>query len=110
MCPAKNAVCFKCQRRGHFANVCKSKVFKNINVRVLSSTFCVIHETPNCLTQATPTAKIADTEMSALIDFGSSMSFINKDTAKRLNIEINPCFDNVSMATSSLDQKYLWLL
>ena len=30
------------------------------------------------------------------------MSFINKDTAKRLNIEINPCFNNVSMATTSL--------
>ena len=27
MCPAKNAICFKCQRRGCFANVCKSKVF-----------------------------------------------------------------------------------
>ena len=51
MCPAKNAVCFKCQRRGHFANVCKSKVFKNINARVSSSTLCVIHETPNCLTK-----------------------------------------------------------
>ena len=29
------------------------------------------------------------------------MSFINKDKAKRLNIEINPCFDNVSMATNT---------
>ena len=104
MCPAKNAVCFKCQRRGHFANVCKSKVFKNINARVSSSTLCVIHETPNCLTQASLTAKIADTEVSALIDSSSSMSFINKDTAKRLNIEINPCFDNVSMATTSLTE------
>ena len=76
--------------------VCKSKVFKNINARVSSSTLCVIHETPNCLTQASPTANTIDTEVSALIDSCSSMSFINKDTAKRLNIEINPCFDNVS--------------
>ena len=106
MCPAKNAVCYKCQRRGHFANVCKSKVFKNINARVSSSTLCVIHEIPNCLTQASLTAKIADTEVSALIDSGSSMSFINKDTAKRLNIEINPCFDNVSMATSLTENIY----
>ena len=82
MCPNNNSVCFKCQRRGHFANVCKSKVFKNINARVLSSTLCVIHETPNCLTQASLTAKIEDTEVSTLIDSGRSMSFINKDTAK----------------------------
>ena len=32
MCPAKNAVCFKCQRRGHFANVCKSKPFEQISI------------------------------------------------------------------------------
>ena len=94
MCPAKNAVCFKCRRRGHFANVCKLKVFRNINARVSNSTLCVIHETPNCLTQASLTAKIADTEVSALIDSGNSMSFII-DTAKRLNIGNNPYFDNV---------------
>ena len=23
-CPARNATCFKCQKRGHFANVCQS--------------------------------------------------------------------------------------
>ena len=104
MCPAKIAVCSKCQRRRHFANLCESKVFKNINARFSNSTLCAIYETPNCLTQASLTAKIADTEVSALIDSGSSMSFINKDTAKRLNIEINPRFDNVSMATALLTE------
>ena len=104
MCPTKNAVCYKWQRRGHFANVCESKVFKNINARVSNSTFCVLHETPNCLTQASLTAKIADTEVLALIDSGSSMFFINKDTAKGRNIGINLCFDNVSIATTSLTE------
>ena len=52
MCPAKNVECFKCQRKGHFANVGKSKVFKNINTGVSNSTLCVIQKTPNCLTQA----------------------------------------------------------
>ena len=42
MCPDKNAVCVKCQRKEYFANVCKSKVFKNINARVLNSTLCVV--------------------------------------------------------------------
>ena len=32
------------------------------------------------------------------------MSFVNKDTAKCLIIEINLCFDNVSMATISLTE------
>ena len=75
ICPAKNALCFKCQRRGHFANVCK--LFKNVNARVSNSTLCVILEIPNCLTQASLIANIADIEVSALIDSGSSMSFIN---------------------------------
>ena len=56
MFPAKNAVCFKCQRRRRCANVCTSKVFKNIIARVLNCTLCVIYETPNCLTQASLTA------------------------------------------------------
>ena len=105
MYPAKNVVCFKCRRRGHFANRCKLKVFKNINARVLNSTLFAIHKTSYYLTQASLTAKVVDTEISVLIDSGSSMSFINKDTAKRLNIESNPCFGNVSMATTSLTEK-----
>ena len=102
MCLSKNLVCFKCQTRDTFATVCKSKVFKNINVRVLNSTFWIIHETYNCLAQANPTAKLPDTEVSVLIDSNSSISFTNKDTTKRLNIEIILCFDNVSISTTSL--------
>ena len=88
MCPAKNAVCFNCQRRVNFANVYKLKVFKNINAQVSNSTLCVIHQTPNCLTQASLIAKVADTEVSALIDSDSSIIFIKKDTAKRLNMKL----------------------
>ena len=77
-------------------------MFKNIDARVSNFTLCVINETPNCLIQASLTAKRAVTEVSALIDSGSSMNFINKDTDKRLNIEINMCFDNVSMAATLL--------
>ena len=86
MCLVKNAECFKCQRKGLFANVSKLKVFKNINSRVSNSTLCVIYETFNCLTQVSLTAKIADNEVSTLIDSGSSISFTNEDLAKCLNV------------------------
>ena len=103
-CPAKNAVCFKCQKKGHFANVCKSKIVKNINSSVYSSSLCAIHNTPDCLTRASLIAVIANTKVSALIDTGSSMSFINDNTAKRLRVRIMPCNESISMASHTLTE------
>ena len=48
--------------------------------------------------------KLPDTEVSVLIDSNSSISFTNKDITKRLHIEIIPCFDNVSISTTSLTE------
>ena len=104
LCPARNATCYKCQKKEHFANVCKSKPTKNTNASMSNSVLCVIHKTPDCLARASLVAQIADTELSALIDTSSSMSFINGNTAKRLNIAISLCFDNISMAFSSFTE------
>ena len=95
-------MCFKCQKKGDFANICKSKIVKNINSSVFFSTLCAIHNTHDCLTQASLTAVIANTKVSALIYTGSSISFINDNTAKRLGMQIMPCNESISMASHTL--------
>ena len=102
VCPAKNALCYKCHKKGHFANVCKQRVLKSQSASVASPSVCAIHKTPDCLSRASLTAVLADTEVSALIDFGSSCSFVNEHTAHLLKLRIVPCRDNVSMASSAL--------
>ena len=54
---------------------------KNTDVSIFSSVLSVIYKTPNCLARASLVAQIAETELPALIDTGSSMSFIDGNTA-----------------------------
>ena len=61
---------------------------------------CAIHKTPGCLTHASLTVLIANTEVSALIDTRSSSSFIDADTAERLKMKIISCYENISIASS----------
>ena len=88
------------QKKGYFSDVCKSKSAKTTNASMCSTSLCAIHKTPDCLTHASLTALIANTEVSALIDTGSSSSFINADTAERLGMKIIPFYENISMASS----------
>ena len=101
ICPSRNTICYKCQKKGHFSKVCKSKSAKTTNASICTTSLCAIHKTPDCLTHASFTALIANTEVSALIDTGSSSSFINADTAERLGMKIIPCYKNIPMASSS---------
>ena len=64
--PARNAICYKCQKKGHFSNVCKSKSAKTTNASIFTTSLCAIHKTPDCLTHASLTALIANIEVSAL--------------------------------------------
>ena len=88
-------------KKGQFSNVCKSKSAKTTNASIFTTSLCAIHKMPGCLTQAGLTGLIANTEVSALIDTGSSSSFINAGIAKRLGMKIIPCYKNISMASSS---------
>ena len=82
ICPARNAICYKCQKKGHFSNVCKSKSVKTTNASIFTTLLCAIHKIPGYVTHASLTALIANTKVSALIDTGSSSSFINTNTAE----------------------------
>ena len=101
-CPAKYATCYKCNKKGHFSKVCRSKSKDDANACIFTPNLCAIQPGPECLKNATVVAIINGTELSALIDTGSSTSFINKNTAKMLKLQIFPRNESILMASSNL--------
>ena len=77
-CRARNAVCYKCEKRDHFAKCSRSTSAAKISA--FSTKLCVIQPAPPCLSYATLTSFINGRKLSTLIDSGSSLSFINEKT------------------------------
>ena len=102
-CPARNAICFNCRRKGHFSKVCRGKAQTNSTPATLDQSICVIQSAPPCLMHAIMTAAINSHEVSVIVDSGSSLSYINKKTAALLDLTAESCKTDVSLATS--DQK-----
>ena len=85
-CPAKKAICNKCQKRGHFARVCQSSnkssaatYNPNTNPTWESPTLAAVSASaPNSLSCAVKDVSINGHTVSALIDTVSSENFISK--------------------------------
>ncbi|CAF1460993.1 unnamed protein product [Adineta ricciae] len=81
-CTFKNALCFKCHKRGHIAKVCRSKVDNtsyNVNT-IVSSTF----SSDSVDTAFSLSLSVDHQEVHFQLDTGSPVTIINSDTWKRL--------------------------
>ncbi|XP_039283436.1 uncharacterized protein LOC120351185 [Nilaparvata lugens] len=92
-CPALNDSCEKCQKIGHWKNVCKSTKTSSSSALIAASTV---------LENATVQAQVNNIPTSALIDTGSSETFISHCFAKKCGLEMYPTTGAVSMASTSL--------
>ena len=99
-CPARNAICFNCRRKGHFSKVCRGKAQTNSTLATLDQSICVIQSTPPCLSHAVMTATINNHEVSVIIDSESSLSNINRKTAAFLDLTLESCKTDISLATT----------
>ena len=106
-CPAKDAVCNRCQKKGHFAKVCKSNPplstpISSVNAAVVPYLAAVATSNEvNALQQSYLTVRIGNFSIKALIDSGSSESFIHPDVVKKCNLSVNNQCKTIALAQAS---------
>ena len=126
-CPARDFICSKCQRKGHFPKVCQSN--PSGPGKMVAST--VDHEPSNesvvpnqsswppvlwAITQSCATSQsnnhplsksmtkiqINNQNITGVIDSASSYSFLHPKFAQSLKLNVSPATDTISMASQSL--------
>lgn len=100
VCPARDAVCMKCRKRGHFQTVCKSSSAPP--PPAAASHAMLSAASPGGLRKVTVTAVVSGHELQALVDTGSTESFISERCVRELGLQVLPASGKVSMAATSL--------
>ena len=102
-CPAKDAVCKNCSKIGHFAKAClKKKQSTSQSAAVQSHLMVLAASSPTSLSKAIIDIQIDGKNSKALIDTGSSESFISADIVRNMKLSKQYSKTKISMATSNL--------
>ena len=106
--PARDAVCLKCQKKGHFAKVCQGKPANprgKISAALWSPSLATVPSTSIILSKSTATVNINGMQVKALFDSGSSESFIRPHIVKEAGLTVHPSSCTISMATLTSSAK-----
>ena len=106
-CPARDSICHKCQKKGHFAKVCRGKPFKTdeVSAALWSPTLATVG-TPEALKKSTATVVVnSEWSVKALFDSGSSESYIHPSLVQVAAIPVKPSNTTVAMANTTLNTK-----
>ena len=107
-CPARNATCGNCGKKGHYAKVCQSPTEKPTSA-AMPMLASVSAASPGCLEKAVCDIRINGSNARALVDTGSSESFVNSELVQKHKWPLLPSdgCGEVSMASTSLTSKVL---
>ncbi len=95
LCPAKHNVCVNCSRRGHFFQVCEKA---GITSHVCTSNVPMVAGT---LSRTTVKILVNGLSCTALIDTGSTETYIDSRIARKLDLTLQPEFKSVKLASTS---------
>ena len=99
-CPAKDAQCNNCGKKGHFRRVCKST--PNSKMTAATSTLgAICSSVSESLFPATVTLTVNGQTTQALLDTGSTESFVSEEFATSAQMHIIPSLGHVAMASLS---------
>lgn len=103
-CPAREATCKACGKKGHFLKVCRSgpqpkRISSAVNPTLSSLT---VAASPNCLSNAVIEVVINGIVMQALVDTGSSESYISSAVVLRNHWNVVHSRSQITMASTSL--------
>ncbi|GFT01876.1 putative retrovirus-related pol polyprotein from transposon opus [Trichonephila clavipes] len=91
LCPARDVTCRNSGKKGHYQRVCKSRPGRNSsNVVASSNTLVAISGSTHCLQKSIIKALVNNIQLSALIDTGSSLSFLNEKHAAKCKLKVEP--------------------
>ena len=109
VCPAREAICFYCEKVGHFAKVYNKKKASSLvdkaatkvaaSVTPHSTIATISNNVPSSLTKAAATVTINETRVKALFDSCSVESYVNPSFVKTAKLVTFPCTELVSMAS-----------
>ncbi len=99
LCPAEEAHCHKCNKKGHFQRVCKSAAATESQSSYL--TLASSHSAVKSLKKACVGILINGRSAQALVDSGSTHNFIHPDIARSCGLLVYPTLEKVTMASSS---------
>ncbi|GFS73002.1 retrovirus-related Pol polyprotein from transposon opus [Trichonephila clavipes] len=103
LCPARDVTCRNCGKKGHYQRVCKSRPGRNSsNVVASSNPLAAISGSTHCLQKSIIKALVNNIQLSALIDTGSSLSFLNEKHVAKCKLKVEPYLGKISMANSSM--------
>ena len=108
-CPAQDAECNYCGKRGHFAKVClsaaKEKNTKKINAIIANenkNNLCAITSAvPSCLKSSSVNVIINNCSLTGLLDIASSDFYINAKFVKELKLKIHESNQAITLASST---------
>ena len=108
-CPALDAVCSNCQKKGHLRKVChsgaSSSMEKGTSAAMWPTLAAVTASVPPSLTKSATPVTVNGLETKVLVDSGSSESFLHPWLVKSAALCVYLSSGTVSMAASSLATK-----
>lgn len=103
LCPARDATCNACGKKGHYQKVCKSSKSSRLSASVnpIISTLRIA-AAPSCLQEMIVIVYVNDIRLQCLIDTGSSESYISKSIVDQQHWKTFPSCTKISMASTAL--------